>query len=56
YPIEPTFPARLRYPENSIRQIRGVWKELEFRVMGEPMTLHAIEHERLRVQFNEPRI
>ncbi len=56
YPIKPTFLAKLRYPDNSIRQIKGVWKELEFPVMGRPITLDAIEHEVLRPQFKEPRI
>jgi hypothetical protein len=56
YPIQPTFPARLYYPSNSIRQIEGVWDEIEFRVIGKNMTLEAIEHEILRKEFNEPRI
>jgi len=56
YPIKPTFPARLRHPNNSIRQIKGVWDKLKFRVMGRQMTLDDIEHETLRKDFNEPRI
>lgn len=56
YPIKPTFPARLRHPRNSIRQIKGVWTKLKFRVMGEMTTLDAIEHEVLRKEFAEPRI
>jgi hypothetical protein len=44
------------YPVTSIRDIEGVWKKLRFTVMGTPMTLDSIEHEVLRVQFNEPRI
>lgn len=55
YPIQPSFPASLRYPKKSIRQIPGVWDELKFLVMGRGMTLNQIEHETLRKQFREPR-
>lgn len=44
------------YPRNSIRQISGAWKKIKHSVLGKPMTLDAIEHKVLRVQFNEPRI
>ncbi len=44
------------YPTKSIRDIPGVWKRLRFNVMGENMTLDEIEHQVLRVEFNEPRI
>jgi len=44
------------FPENSIRLIKGVWDKITFRVMGQDMTLNQIEHERLRKNFNEPRI
>ena len=44
------------YPTKSIRDIPGVWKRLQFNVMGKEMTLDEIEHQVLRVQFNEPRI
>lgn len=56
YPIESSFIGRWLYPENSIRQISGVWDEIEFTVMGEPITLDSIEHEMLREIYNEPRI
>lgn len=56
YPIEPSFFASLRFPDNSIRQIPGVWDDIEFRVMGGKMTLEDIEHGTLRKYFNEPRI
>ncbi len=56
YPIKSGFLASLIYPGNSIRQIDGVWDKLEFSVLGEPHTLNRIEHEILRVQFNESRI
>lgn len=56
YPIQPSFVASLRFPKNSIRQISGVWDELQFAVMSRKMTLDEIEHENLRKDFNEPRI
>ena len=56
YPIKPTFPARWRYPKNSIRQIRGVWTIIEFPIIGTRMTLNEMEHKMLRKKFNEPRI
>jgi len=56
YPIQSTFWGRRLYPENSIRQIKGVWKKLTFMVMGEGVTLDGIEHNKLRAAFNEPRI
>lgn len=56
YPIRSSFLGRLVYPENSIRQIKGVWSDRTFPVMGMPHTLDRIEHEILRKQFDEPRI
>lgn len=56
YPIKSSFFRSVAYPSNSIRQISGVWDELEFRVMGRDITLNDIEHKRLRARFNEPRI
>lgn len=57
YPIERKFSlSALIYPKNSIRQIDGVWDELEFRAAGRTVTLNQIEHEILRKEFNEPRI
>jgi hypothetical protein len=53
YPIKATTKEA---PKNSIRQIRGVWKELKFEVMGRKATLDEIEHEMLRKHYNEPRI
>ncbi|MGB3535807.1 MAG: DUF547 domain-containing protein [Microcoleaceae cyanobacterium] len=44
------------YPTDSIKDIPGVWKRLNFEVMGEELTLDQIEHEILRKQFDEPRI
>lgn len=48
--------AGFRFPANSIRQVSGVWDSKTTTVMGVPRTLDAIEHEILRVQFDEPRI
>ena len=45
-----------RFPVNSIRQIDGVWEDIETRVLGTKMTLDHIEHGILRVKFNEARI
>jgi hypothetical protein len=56
YPIESGFFTSFVYPENSIRQIDGVWKEKTWGVMGEEITLDHMEHGVLRVDFNEPRI
>ena len=56
YPIKPSFLKARFYPENSIRQIPGVWDKLKFNVMGEKLTLSQIEHEILRKDFKEPRI
>lgn len=40
----------------SIKDIRGVWKGRKFNVAGTQKTLNNIEHDTLRVDFNEPRI
>lgn len=56
YPIEPSGVSGLVFPDNSIRQIPGVWDEITFTIMGEPWTLDRIEHDTLRVDFDEPRI
>ncbi len=56
YPIQSSFFRSLRFPKNSIRQIPGVWDELKFTVMNEPITLDGIEHDTLRAKFDEPRI
>jgi hypothetical protein len=44
------------YPTDSIRDIPGVWKRLQFTVVGQDMTLDEIEHATLRKVYNEPRI
>jgi len=56
YPIQASYLKSLIYPQNSIRQIPGVWDKLSFPVMGRNMTLDHIEHAMLRAGFDEPRI
>ncbi|MFC1489682.1 DUF547 domain-containing protein [Candidatus Latescibacterota bacterium] len=56
YPIKSSFTKSLIFPKNSIRQISGVWDDILFSVLGEMMSLNHIEHEILRVEFNEPGI
>jgi hypothetical protein len=56
YPIKPRFFASIRFPDNSIRQIAGVWDKWKHPVMGRYMTLDEIEHGILRSKFDEPRI
>lgn len=56
FPIKSSFFRSLTHPKNSIRQIAGVWDKLRWPVMGERITLDTIEHETLRVHFDEPRI
>lgn len=56
YPIKASVFRSVAYPENSIRQIPGVWDKLRFVVLGREMTLDEIEHATLRSKFNEPRI
>lgn len=54
YPIKSSFFKSRIYPKNSIRQIAGVWDKINFKVMGQNLTLGHIEHKILRVKFNEP--
>ena len=58
YPIKRSFSlVGIFYaPSNSILQIKGVWKKLQFRALGRTVTLDEIEHGILRKEFNEPRI
>ncbi len=56
YPIQASFFKSLVYPKNSIRQIPGVWDELNFPVLGRQLTLNDIEHQIIRKEFPEPRI
>ena len=56
YPIKASFFRSFRFPNNSIRQIPGVWDELRFEVMGRKLTLNEMEHRIIRSDFGEPRI
>lgn len=57
YPIEKGgFVSSFRYPENSIRQIPGVWDKLKMNVANRNVTLEEIEHKILRADFDEPRL
>ena len=56
YPIQASLLRSVIFPRNSIRQIPGVWTELQFEVLGKKVTLDHIEHQILRTQFSEPRI
>jgi hypothetical protein len=56
YPIKASFFRSLRFSDNSIRQIPGVWDELKFSVMDQSITLDGIEHDILRKKYDEPRI
>jgi hypothetical protein len=54
YPIE-----RRRFslhPDNSIRQISGVWDRITWAAAGRTVTLDQIEHDVIRPGFEEPRI
>lgn len=56
YPIDAGLISGLIYPDNSIRQIDGVFDGITHPVMDQDMTLDDIEHQTLRKDFNEPRI
>ncbi|KKK82028.1 hypothetical protein LCGC14_2807500 [marine sediment metagenome] len=56
YPIQPGLVTGHAYPDNSIRQIPGVWTKIQFLVLGRRMTLDHMEHKIIRIQFDEPRI
>ncbi|MEE8298939.1 MAG: DUF547 domain-containing protein [Thermodesulfobacteriota bacterium] len=58
YPIKRSFTlVGIFYaPSDSILQIKGVWTKLQFRALGNMVTLDEIEHQILRKKFNKPRI
>ena len=57
YPFKRTWFGWLRLsPYNSIKQISGVWTRLRWQAAGRQMTLDEIEHETLRLKYDEPRI
>jgi len=51
-----TSPKMFSFPDNSIRQIDGVFDGIPHKVAGTEMTLDDIEHATLRANYNEPRI
>lgn len=53
YPIKGN---QSQYPASSFRQIPGEWENGKFKIMGAPVNLYDIEHERLRHDFPDPRI
>ena len=57
YPIQSRWSSLFTFtPRKSIKQIDGVWTDLRWRAAGAEMTLDEIEHETLRVKYDEPRI
>ncbi len=54
YPLKRSLAAVIH--PRGIRWIPGVWDKLAFTIMGREMTLNDIEHQVLRVEFDEPRI
>ena len=57
YPIKHRFTqTALGFPKNSIRQIKNVWDNDIYKLLGKTVSLNDIEHEILRVKYNEPRI
>jgi hypothetical protein len=48
--------ARMRFPKNSIRQIKNFWDIVFIKVMDREITLNDIEHKILREKFQDPRI
>jgi len=57
YPIKyGNLMARVRFPQNSIRQIGNFWDTVFIKVMGKEITLNQIEHEILRKEFADARI
>ncbi len=44
------------YPLKSIRDLQSPWKQNRVKLFGEYTSLDAIEHERLRKDYSEPRI
>lgn len=53
YPIKG---SQSQYPPSSFRQIPGEWENGKFKIMGSPITLYDIEHERLRHELPDPRL
>ncbi|MCP4580420.1 MAG: DUF547 domain-containing protein [candidate division Zixibacteria bacterium] len=57
YPIKyGSLLSRVRFPRNSIRQIKDFWDTDFNDIFGKKITLNQIEHEILRREFGDPRI
>ena len=58
YPIEHSWLSDPlgQYPDNSIRQIKGVWEDMTWEVMGEKLTLNHMEHVIMRRELVDTRI
>lgn len=57
YPIKKVLGWRaLIYPENSVQQIPDVWNRPVLMAFGRAWSLDDIEHEKLRREFQDPRI
>ena len=58
YPIDHSWLADPlgHYPDNSIRQIKGIWDDMTWTVIGEEYTLNHMEHEIMRRELADPRI
>jgi hypothetical protein len=58
YPIDHSWIADPlgEYPDNSIRQIPGVWEDMTWTVMGKQYTLNKMEHGIMRQELMDPRI
>lgn len=55
YPIRKGFSFNaVKFPENSIRQIKSAWEKERFKLLGEKVSLDMIEHEMLRKNYSEP--
>ena len=48
--------SKVRFPKNSIRQIKNFWDTVFIKVMGKELTLNDIEHSILRKKYKDPRI
>lgn len=57
YPIHyGSLVSRLRFPQNSIRQISGFWDKHFVPLLGKEISLNDIEHRILREKYRDPRI
>ena len=57
YPIKKSSTLKARfYPDNSIKQIPGVWDDIKVKAGEKELSLNEIEHGILRKDFNESRI